>query len=383
MASLAALSQIAGMLQISNEGAPKENASNGEQVLYLFHRIARHIMDHFATMTMEPLILLNVTCEHLELGLQPRLGDVPTHSASDVEQLESERAEPTLAALGATSLQASLHSTAKVCFRLGHADEEVRQKTQEAICEILKEDKRIEAESYACDLDETAATVAKMIARLQDGSAQDKCAVLGRLQEVSARGQRGVLEAVKPCLDHEDIGVRCEAIKAYGRVAQKGDQSVIAAILQQGKDRDHFVRAAALEALGPIVQFGDVEICLALVSFLEDRSTVRRIAMRLLSQLAEPGEAQLVAMLLALLEHDQEMVRCVALRLLGGLADPSDERSTELIEECLDSDEEEDVQEAAEKALEELEERGKQHDKDRLAMAGAIRSACAAAQTGP
>jgi len=383
MASLGALGQIAGMLKISGgEGAPKDDAPNGEKVLYLFHSIARHIMDHFATMSMEPLILLNVTCEHLELGLMPRLGDIPTHAESAEEQMASENAEPTLAALGATSLQANLHATAKVCFRLGHPDEEVRQKTRDAISDILREDKRIETESYACDLDETTTVVAKMIAQLQDGSTQKKCHALGRLQELAVRGQPGVLEAVKPCLDHEDIGVRCEAIKAYGQVAKKGDQTATAAILQQAKDRDHFVRAAALEALGPIVQFGDLETCLALAAFLEDRSTVRRIAARLLGELAEPGEARLVARLQELLQHDQGMARCAALRLLGRLADPSDERSTELMEECLDSDEEEEVQEVAEKALDDLEERGKEREKDRLAMAGAIRSACAAAITG-
>merc|ERR1712060_294046 len=103
--------------------------------------------------------------------------------------------------------------------------------------------------------------------------------------------------------------------------------------------------------------------------------------MGLLGQLAEPGDGRLVATLQEQLSHDEDIVRCAALRLLGQFADPGDETSTELMEQCLESDEEDEVQDVATKALEELEERGKQRERDRLAMAGAIRSACAAAAT--
>lgn len=353
MTAAPALAQIAQALGCATDcsSSKQVSQSSGNVALELLENIAKHVMEHIKQIDLEPLILLNLVCRHLEETMTSHFGEA-TESA-DVGDNEDD-VLAALLTLTAVAQQAGLSDVAAVCSRIGHSDMNVRHAARELFCRIIENDAAVIEASRENHYRVGSAAVKQLLPHILNSDLELKLDALERIPQFVTRGDVDVIAAVSACLLDVDEGVRCEAIKALGQVVHKGDNIAIAAALRCSKDEHRYVRAAALDALGHLVETGDDVTIDAVTECFEDRDEfVRRAASRRLSQIADRGNHHVIITMRPRLKHDQEYVRCAALKMLGRFATPNDHATALAMMGCL-QDDDEDVRQAAADAIAEF-----------------------------
>jgi len=154
-----------------------------------------------------------------------------------------------------------------------------------------------------------------------------KCAVEA-LAQVTKRGDDEVVSALLGLLSHDIWFVRQAAASCFGRsIAMRGDVRVVEGLLGLLKDDREETVCEALDALSAVGRVGDGAVASALIAHLKSETgewLTKPSAVRALAEVADRGDVEAVAALIALLDEPREEVRQAVIAAVPRIALPGD-----------------------------------------------------------
>jgi len=180
-------------------------------------------------------------------------------------------------------------------------------------------------------------------------------AAVEAIANIGEVGDVALISMLQAGLNDENCWVRTSTIEAIAKVSWRGDEGALTAALLKLNDRAWSVRVAALGVVARLSERGD-EVALGGVAGCldDDYSSVRIAALETLSELAPCGSRHLLRLASLRLADSDPDVRKEAIEALVKMAETGDENTMSMLAHCMREDDDEEVRQVAETAVERL-----------------------------
>jgi len=180
-------------------------------------------------------------------------------------------------------------------------------------------------------------------------------AAVEAIANIGEVGDVAVISMLQAGLDDENCWVRTSTIEAIAKVSWRGDEAALTAALLKLNDRAWSVRVAALGVVARLSERGDEETIGGVTACLDDDySSVRIAALETLVELAPCGSRHLIRLASSRLADADPDVRKEAIEALVRMAETGDENTMSMLAHCMREDDDEEVRQVAETAVERL-----------------------------
>lgn len=167
-----------------------------------------------------------------------------------------------------------------------------------------------------------------------------RVSALKTLAMIANQGDRWVIDQMLLVCQDSTENVRQAAMKAVAKVGEPGDESIINAAIRMLSDNNHFVRIAAVSALSVLVvsltdyaSIIEPIVCLALEEPCPDVRIVASDALNTIVTRVAVGDlyAEAINCVAKRMDHDSWIVREAAIKILCDIAQPGNEHAIALI----------------------------------------------------